>query len=536
VPSIFAGIFFGIFILSERGKKSVSRTVASIALIFSAWAAINFFTWLPVSTYHFEWLEKFSMLFVLFFPSMVYFTYYLTEYKIKNYVHLIIHLPIFPVLISPFTAYEGLLYSVVISEKNICHIQGGPFYFYLFFLNLFYLIWSSWVLIRRYLVPGTDKIMKRRIHFTMLSIFFFMVWVMVFQETSHFANRNLLMFVPIGMIFFVSILFYTIGRYQLLEVDLFATKFLVIIMWFLLSVQLSISGLHQRGFMHMSVGLILAIIFGIFLAYMMGQEAQRRAQLEVISSKLFWVNHELKELDREKTTFIDIASHHLRTPLTSIKGYVSMMLEGIYDPPTPVQADVLKKIFATSDRLSWAIEDILDISQIETGKMKYSFKKNSLENLIQNIVDIFVIRAKAKNLSLEFKKPQNPLPEVFVDGPKIQEVVSNLIDNAIKYTETGGVTISLENLSSHIRLIIADTGMGLEKKEISQLFSRFTRGRDMIQLTTEGVGLGLYVGKQLVEANGGKIWAESDGPGKGSRFIVELPIKQSQEVLEKAEV
>jgi len=131
------------------------------------------------------------------------------------------------------------------------------------------------------------------------------------------------------------------------------------------------------------------------------------------------------------------------------------------------------------------------------------------------------------------------LPEIMIDKVKVREVISNLVDNALKYTPRGGVTLKLENINDHkeiknfIRITVSDTGIGVPQTELQYLFSKFSRGKDTKRLNAGGVGLGLYVGKSMIEANGGKIWAESDGEGKGSRFIVELPIEQSKEILEK---
>ena len=531
LPAIVAGIFFSFFVLSGHWRQGTNRALASISLIFSVWIFFNFFTWFPQSIDQYEWFQRFSMLFVLIFPSIIYFAYYLTEYKIKSYVHLIIHLPIFPVIILPFTRFQPWLFTVDVAEAGFCQLDEGPLYPYMQFLNLFYLIWTTAVLLRRYRLEGTGKIMKKLIHFTMLAIIFFIFWVIIFQTTCNLVDRSLLMFVPLGIMFFVSILFYTIGRYHLFKISLFAIKFLVIIVWFLLSIQISLYRFGERGFFHMLAGLVISIIFGIFLVRVLGKEEERRVELETISEKLIQVNEELKELDLEKTSFIDIASHRLRTPLTSVKGFVSLMLEGNYGPISDEQRKVLNKVFITSDRLAWTIEDILNASQMETGRMKFKYDYCQLEDLTQQIIDIFSAKAKEKNLYLKFQKPAVPHPKLLIDGMKIQEVISNLIDNAIKYTQEGGISVALENLGGMIRLTVADTGMGLENKELRQLFSRYTRGRDLTRMTTEGVGLGLYVSRLIIESNGGRIWVKSEGRGRGSQFSFELPIEQRPHII-----
>ena len=155
---------------------------------------------------------------------------------------------------------------------------------------------------------------------------------------------------------------------------------------------------------------------------------------------------------------------------------------------------------------------------------------------------------KDHNLTLEFNKQEIDLQELLIDGVKVREVISNLTDNAIKYTLEGhgGVKVKLEQLGENIRVTVSDTGIGIPETELPYLFAKFSRGKDprskveatcygasISRLNTGGTGLGLYVGKSMIENNGGKIWAESDGQGLGSRFIVELPIKQSEELIKK---
>ncbi len=191
------------------------------------------------------------------------------------------------------------------------------------------------------------------------------------------------------------------------------------------------------------------------------------------------------------------------------------------------------------------MEDLLNISRIESGRMEFKFAPVQMTNVCQELVDTFTMRAKNAGLYLDYKAPASPLPEVMVDGGKVREVVSNLIDNAVKYTPKGGVSIRLEkvmapnlkiqdvNGKGAVRVVISDTGVGIPKSELPYLFSKFSRGKDTTRLNTGGTGLGLYVGRSMIETNGGQIWAESEGTGKGSRFIVEVPVEQTPENLAK---
>ena len=133
--------------------------------------------------------------------------------------------------------------------------------------------------------------------------------------------------------------------------------------------------------------------------------------------------------------------------------------------------------------------------------------------------------AKKKNLILQYKPPVKPMIKIKMDEEKIRQVVMNLIDNGIKYTKQGSVTIKLEQAEKKVIFSVADSGMGIRPEDMVNLFKKFSRGTGTSLIHTEGTGLGLFVARMMIEAHKGKIWAESDGEGKGSRFCFELPIK-----------
>jgi signal transduction histidine kinase len=265
------------------------------------------------------------------------------------------------------------------------------------------------------------------------------------------------------------------------------------------------------------------------------QSEERKEELELMSSKLSQSNDKLRKLDNAKSEFISIASHQLRTPLTAIKGFISLLLEGSYGKVETAQIDVLNKIYTSNERLVNLVEDLLNVSRMESGRMEFKFASCQLDSVCQEVFDTFVLRAKEHHLSLEYIKPKKALPEVMVDSTKIREVVSNLVDNALKYTPDGhgGAKLKLEQLGENLRITISDTGIGIPQEELPYLFAKFSRGKDVSRLNTGGTGLGLYVGRAMIENNGGKIWAESDGANLGSRFIIELPLVQSEELMKR---
>jgi signal transduction histidine kinase len=294
-----------------------------------------------------------------------------------------------------------------------------------------------------------------------------------------------------------------------------------------------------------AVTLLLSVAFGIFLIKSVKREAERKAELQIMADRLASANDSLRKLDNAKTEFISIASHQLRTPVTAIKGFSSLLLEGSYGELSEGVHGALEKVYSSSERLVNLIEDLLNVSRIESGRMIFAFEKASVEKLIKELYDNFILIAKTKKFYLDMKLPETPLPEVVMDYSKVRELVSNFMDNALKYTEKGGATIKAElketgvvidehgfvisgkvsEFGKMVRITVSDTGIGIPHDEIPYLFKKFSRGKDVSRLHVGGTGLGLFVGKAIAEAHHGQVWVESDGAGLGSRFIIEIPVE-----------
>ncbi|MBP7927686.1 GAF domain-containing protein [Patescibacteria group bacterium] len=267
-----------------------------------------------------------------------------------------------------------------------------------------------------------------------------------------------------------------------------------------------------------------------------GFNVKLEAEVTKKTAELQKANDELRQLDRAKSEFISIASHQLRTPLTVIKGYISMMQEGSFGKVPPKILENLTKVYASNERLIGLVENLLDISRIESGRQQYEWSKIHLEDLAQTVVDNLKQNAKERNLKLILHKLKKKTPEVIVDANKLHEVMMNFVDNALKYTPEGSVDVHvLPEPKGMVTFSVKDTGKGITPDMKDLLFRKFSRGKDSFKLHTEGVGLGLYVAKMLIDQHGGKIWADSDGEGKGSTFSFTIPIKGNESKLAEQE-
>ena len=247
-----------------------------------------------------------------------------------------------------------------------------------------------------------------------------------------------------------------------------------------------------------------------------------QVEVEHQTAELKLANDELQKLDKAKSDFISIASHQLRTPLTAIKGFASMVLEGDYGKVTKAVGDKIEKIFASSERLIRLVNDLLDLSHMEGGKMEFNFAKVDFDAMIKSVVEELEPNAMKKKLKFGWKTPDSEF-WVWADEQKLRQVAMNLIDNAIKYTQQGSVEVSLEHKDGQAVMAVKDTGMGMHPGESDHLFEKFVRGSEASRYHTEGAGVGLYVAKKIIEEHKGGVWAESPGEDKGSTFFVKLP-------------
>jgi len=248
-----------------------------------------------------------------------------------------------------------------------------------------------------------------------------------------------------------------------------------------------------------------------------------KKEVEKATEDLQIANEKLVKLDEAKSEFISIASHQLRTPLTVVKGYISMILEGNFGEINYAATDSLEKVYESNERLIQLVENLLNISRIESGRLQFNYEVIYLEDLVDSVVEELQGIAKKKGLKFTYKKPKKKLPKVKLDQEKIRQVVLNLIDNAIKYTRKGSVTVVLKKTGDDVEFCVSDSGMGIRKEDLPNLFKKFIRGTGTALVHTEGTGLGLYVADQMIKSHNGKIWAESRGEDMGAKFCFVLP-------------
>jgi signal transduction histidine kinase len=255
-----------------------------------------------------------------------------------------------------------------------------------------------------------------------------------------------------------------------------------------------------------------------------------RERLDLLTKdELENVSKRLKQVDTMKSEFTNIAAHELKTPLVPMIGYTDMILKNPKNYGLNEKGLELIKIFArNSARLKNLVDDILDVSKLESGEMKFTMQKIVLVKTINEVITDLQPLAKEKNIALKvILSPKNKRQVIKADPKRLSQVISNLVKNAIKFTDKGSITIKVVIKDNFLNLSVTDTGDGIAKEDLTKIFEKFYQAQQAATRKTKGTGLGLAITKKIVEAHGGTIKAQSAGRGKGTTITLKIPILRS---------
>ena len=265
---------------------------------------------------------------------------------------------------------------------------------------------------------------------------------------------------------------------------------------------------------------------------------KERYELEIREKnvQLERANRELKKLDQLKSDFIASVSHDIRTPLNSVRESIALILDGVVNPIEEKGKKVLEIAKRSIDRLGGMINDLLDFSKLEAGKMRLHIEPHDIQILADDVLNSLKPLADKKQIRLEFS-PVRDFPKVACDADRVIQVLTNLMGNAIKFTpKKGCVTVRVEKTNEQkVKIIVSDTGIGIAQEDLGRIFERFEQVKGVSSNEVKGTGLGLAICKELARLHGGDVWAESE-LGKGSQFIVLLPFQPGPNVVAQESV
>lgn len=515
LPAIVAMLFGFLIFFSDRGHL-INKVLFFIAVTFTLWSLADLVLWASekIHLIMFTW-SLLAYLETFIYIGCFYLVYLFINHKDisfkgkMNFVAILV-----PLLIFAPTAFNLIGFDFTNCEREA--IEGSLWY-YIYTIEIIITLLIVWMGIKAFRATQ-DKELRRQTVLMVVGIVLFLLSLSLGNIVGSFSyNWSVAQYGLFGMPLFIALLSYLVVRYQRFNTRVFTTQILTSTLMVLV---LSIALIQDIQLIHIIVifTFILSVFFGILLNNSVAKEIKQKQELEI-------ANQRLREIDIQKTEFISFATHQLRSPLTSIKGNTSVILEGDTGPIPPAMKPILEIIYTSIKTMGNIVEDYLNVSRIELGTMKYTLVDMDFKDLFHDVVNEQKVNIESKGLTYSVSVDENETYKIKADPDKFKQVVMNTIDNSIKYTPQGSLIFSLSKDPQRkvIRLKIADTGVGIKAEVMPKLFRKFSRAPDASAANIHGTGLGLFIAKEIMNAHGGRIWAESEGEGKGSQFYVEMP-------------
>jgi signal transduction histidine kinase len=503
---------WGLFVFFKNYKDKINLIFLLLTISIAIWS-LGYANWIGATSYNkaFLWLQVLNLgSFIIPWLYLLWVSYFCNYFaNISKFIFIsgvFIAALLFLYIINPH------LFVVGLNKKLIFNFwpTAGPFYkFYIIFDYLTLALIGCGILFINFTKASTKEDKLKYLITILTAILGFL------GGSTNFFLWYDVHILPWGNL--LVAIFPIIFGWSTLQIRLFNIRILAVEFFVYLINIISIARIfYYRNYLELifnSVFALLLLTFSIMLLRSAIKEVEQREKLE--------------ELNKIKSEFLSFASHQVKSPMAVVKGYAELIAEGIENVPEQAK-DFARKIKEAVGNLLILVEEFMDYRRIEENKMEFKFEEVEIVSFIRKIVEDLRILAEEKKLQLTFEINLN---EAFVKIDKVRfaQVIQNLIDNAIKYTPQGFVKVSLEKKQNEILISVIDTGIGMSKELQQKLFGQFVRDPS-IKREIRGTGLGLYIAKYIVEAHHGKIWAESEGIGKGSRFFVSLPISEFDKV------
>lgn len=533
-----AAIGFLAFVVYFNNRKSVTnQAFLFFACITVIWGWVNYSNYQIHEPAMAFWLTKLTIFFATWHAFGIFQFFYVYPnvdfvYS-KLYKFLLLPLGFIASIItlSPFALVKVEKY---LPDGRIEKITNGPG-MGLFALAVFtFIIAAIVILVKKIIKSDLNQKIQLRLILVGTVLTFSLLIPFNFILPSLFGLPQ---FIPYGMVFilpFIGFSSYAIIRRGLMNTKVVGTELLA----FGLSVVTFLEVTITQDIVTLVIAIVVFVLvsfFGILLIGSVRKEVKQREELEILSKKLEAANTRLQELDKQKTEFLSIASHQLRTPLSILKGYIELIKDGAYGKAGPKMVKTLDDMDESNERLIKLVDEFLDVSRIEQGRTKFVFNDHNFIELVNSVVTELTERGKQKDLTIKWKPEVKELT-VNMDDEKIRHVVFNFVDNAIKYTEKGDIKVFVEEVEDGVEVKVQDRGLGFEKKDEVSFFTKFYRGENVKGTNVTGTGLGLFVCRKFVETHGGRVWAHSPGLGKGSEFGFWIPLTHVGEAVKETEV
>ncbi len=519
IPAIAVALAFGYYIFIKDNRSLQSKLLLGIALSFSIWVLNLLFQW----TVAYIKIDMFSWQITPFFEILIpilsiYFTYvFINKKDIPLSAKIVFSFFVITLAITIPTQFNTISFDYQNCEAN----YGDVYYRFVYIFELLAICIVEYICIKKYLTTPKEDLPTRQqaVSLALGSALFLTVFFLsnILGEFTQIYQINL--FGPIGILAFIGFISFMIIRHGLFNIKLFATQALVVGISILIGAQLfSPSDIFDEI---VTVSTLIAfLVAGFFLIRSVRREIEQRELIEKQEQELEVVNAQQENL-------LHFVSHEVKGYLTESEAGFAAIAEGDLGP-IPPQLKTMAENALTKVRKGVAtVMDILKASDMKKGTVAYKKVPLDFRDVVQSIVSEQKSIAYEKHLDFEVNIVEGKYG-MEGDEEKLRDhVIRNLIDNAIRYTPAGTISIELSDGGGKIRFAVKDSGVGITSEDMTKLFTEGGHGKDSIRVNVHSTGYGLFIAKQVIDAHGGKIWAESEGAGKGAKFIVELPTSYS---------
>ena len=519
------GIWLAISVYKGIAKKSLARIFLYSIGTMLVWVNFAFFARLVgqarpdlgLMSLKIAW---FATPFLFVFLHMLVISYLDKEKQYKFLNNLILFLGLG---VSLTTLLTGLIVNdIEFVGSDLTIIYGAGMWVFLGVIA-FFMVVPLYILIKAYF--NADPARKTKIEYLLTGILIFYIANAIFNISYpiFFGVFDLYWLGDYSSIILLGIIAYAIVARELFGIKVILTALLVSLIAILLGFDIFVFTPQLSIKIYKGVALIVFLYFGFSLIKSVIKEIiyrERLAKLYALEKK---ARAEVEKIGEAKTQFARATQHDIKNHLTSMIGFLEFIFDGTYGKVPVKLKDPLMKSQVSAKRLMRMADSLLDFSKFQTGKGTVTLETNvDFDKIVREILEEVDFEIKDKDLYLKYEK-EGEIPNIKADSEKLKVALFNIIDNAIKYTNKGGITLILSKNKRNIRLEVRDTGIGLEPEKAKQLFSSvFLRGKEAQKIHGSGKGVGMYVTGYIIKAHGGKIWAESKGKNKGTSFFIEL--------------
>ncbi|MDB5264589.1 MAG: Two-component system, NarL family, sensor histidine kinase BarA [Parcubacteria group bacterium] len=522
ITALVVSLGFGLFVLMKNRKSLAARILFLITLCLGTWLFSDLVVW---ATDRPEFTMFFWSLTILTEPLVylfsLYFVYVFIDKKdISFKKKLLIFIPFLPIIVLTPTMLALSGFDLSSCDRDAVE---GPLIYYGFFLEFVSAIWIILLAFGRHMKtpPGDQRkqivLASTGIVLFLLSFAFGNIIGSLFSDLSFLGDYSWTIgqYGLFGVPVFIGMLAYIMVRFRLFNIKVFGAQILVVALVLLVG---SLLLINDVGTAHniTYVTLVFVITAGYLLLRSVKREIEQRERIEKLAK-------ELEQANKQQVTLIHFITHQIKGFVAKSRNIFSMVLDGDFGPVPDTMRPMLQEGLNSDTKGTQTIQEILNAANIKSGKVSYKMESFDLKALVDEIATEQKRVADEKGLALNVHTGDAPL--MFTgDRGQLVNVFKNLIDNSVKYTPSGSVDVTLAQKDGKIHFDIKDTGVGITAEDMHHLFTEGGHGKESTKVNVESTGFGLYIVKNIIEAHKGKVWAESEGAGKGSTFVVELPV------------